>query len=134
MRILLVEDDDQVRQDMAGFLGSHGHYVRAFANAEAAIAHVYDAGGRYDWMIVDVDLGGGMTSMPGRAINGFRFLEVLQANGLIFGARILVLDEPSHYELSRRIRAEGQFGAVFLLKPLGSLRDTLLPILTPPTK
>lgn len=58
LRILLVEDDELVRQSFAGLLGIWGARVDVFAQAAAALEHLQNHGGQPQLIITDHRLGG----------------------------------------------------------------------------
>ena len=62
LRVLLVEDDAEVRQVAQAFLQALGCGVSAFASAEAALASM-DGGARVDLLLSDITLGAGMDGM-----------------------------------------------------------------------
>jgi CheY-like chemotaxis protein len=58
LRILVVEDDELVRQSFAGLLGMWGARVDVFAQADAALEHLQNHGGQPQLIITDHRLGG----------------------------------------------------------------------------
>jgi signal transduction histidine kinase len=58
LRILVVEDDELVRQSFAGLLGMWGAHVDVFAQADAALAHLQIHGGQPQLIITDHRLSG----------------------------------------------------------------------------
>lgn len=58
LRILVVEDDELVRQSFAGLLGMWGARVDVFAQADAALAHLQNQGAQPQFIITDHRLGG----------------------------------------------------------------------------
>ncbi len=58
LRILVVEDDELVRQSFAGLLGMWGAHVDVFAQADAALAHLQTHGGQPQLIITDHRLSG----------------------------------------------------------------------------
>jgi DNA-binding response OmpR family regulator len=60
VRILLVEDDDDLRSVMADGLAADGHHVHGAAGSEAALAALADAAAAADLLILDIALGPGM--------------------------------------------------------------------------
>ncbi len=62
MRILLIEDDDLIRELIAEHLGEQGFEVSGLAFAEDALV-LLGSGERIDVLVTDIDLGDGLTGM-----------------------------------------------------------------------
>jgi DNA-binding response OmpR family regulator len=60
VRILLVEDDDDLRAVMADGLAADGHDVRGAAGSDEALAVLSDPDGAPDLLILDIALGPGL--------------------------------------------------------------------------
>jgi len=69
IRVLLVEDEDTVRNVVARLLKKLGYEVSSAANADEAIAF-FDGGGSFDLVVTDI-------VMPG--LSGIEMSEVLKA-------------------------------------------------------
>jgi PAS domain S-box-containing protein len=58
-RVLIVEDDEEVRKVAVAFFGAFGATVRSHADADGALAEL-DAGAEFDLLFSDITLGAGM--------------------------------------------------------------------------
>ncbi|PIT81334.1 ATP-binding protein [Limnohabitans sp. 15K] len=63
LRILVIEDDELVRQSFAGLLGMWGAHVDVFEQADAALAHVQTQNVQPQLVITDHRLGGNMNGL-----------------------------------------------------------------------
>ncbi|MFL6700548.1 MAG: PAS domain S-box protein [Vitreoscilla sp.] len=100
LRVLLVEDDAEVRAVMQRFLQTLGCAVQVAPSAEHALALV-DAGGDMDLLLTDIALGAGMrgTALAAEMQRRRPAVRVLLMSG--FSAELLEADRdsPSHWEL-----------------------------------
>jgi CheY-like chemotaxis protein len=103
LRVLLVEDDEEVRTIVRTFLETLGCRVSATSNAEDALA-VLHAGADIDLLLSDIALGTGMrgTELAARAEQRMPSLAVLLMSG--FSAELLEADSasPASWELLRK--------------------------------
>jgi PAS domain S-box-containing protein len=103
LRVLLVEDDEEVRTIVRTFLETLGCRVSATSNAEDALA-VLHAGADIDLLLSDIALGTGMrgTELAARAEQRKPSLAVLLMSG--FSAELLEADSasPASWELLRK--------------------------------
>ncbi|MEJ8856884.1 ATP-binding protein [Variovorax robiniae] len=99
LRVLLVEDDPEVRKVMRAFLASLSCEATACANAEDAL-QMLDAGKAFDLLLTDIVLGPGMrgTELADRVHAHLPTLPVL----LMSGYSSDLLDEPHSRELLRK--------------------------------
>jgi DNA-binding response OmpR family regulator len=79
-RVLVVEDDDDVRTVVTGFLSRDGHETEEAASGEEALALLKDEG--YDLVVLDVMLG---------QISGWNVLEELNRSGIRSRLKVLAL-------------------------------------------
>jgi DNA-binding response OmpR family regulator len=79
-RVLVVEDDDDIRQLVTGFLTREGHQTEGASSAEEAIARLREGG--YDLLVLDVMLG---------RVSGWSVLEELNRSGLRHRLKVLAL-------------------------------------------
>jgi two-component system, OmpR family, response regulator ResD len=79
-RVLVVEDDDDVRQVVTGFLSREGHDTEEAASGEEAIARLREEG--YDLLVLDVMLG---------PVSGWHVLEELNRSGIRSRVKVLAL-------------------------------------------
>ena len=121
--VVLVEDDEMVRQLIAVLLAKYGYEVRAYANGSACLADLAARPGAADLLLTDV-------VMPG--MNGPQLRDRLHAAG--FAMPTLFISGYAGDTLMRRGLTAGQAGdvpAAFLQKPLtpeallGKLRQML---------
>lgn len=63
LRILVIEDDELVRQSFAGLLGMWGAHVDVFEQADAALAHLQTQSTQPQLVITDHRLGGNMNGL-----------------------------------------------------------------------
>ena len=63
LRILVIEDDELVRQSFAGLLGMWGAHVDVFEQADAALAHLQTQNVQPQLVITDHRLGGNMNGL-----------------------------------------------------------------------
>ena len=63
LRILVIEDDELVRQSFAGLLGMWGAHVDVFEQADAALAHLQTSHSPPQLVITDHRLGGNMNGL-----------------------------------------------------------------------
>jgi two-component system, sensor histidine kinase len=63
LRILVIEDDELVRQSFAGLLGMWGAHVDVFAQADAALAHLQTSHSPPQLVITDHRLGGTLNGL-----------------------------------------------------------------------
>jgi len=103
LRVLLVEDDADVRAVMHDFLVTLGCQVRALPDGEQALP-LLGAGAAVDVLVTDIALGAGMrgTRLAERAQQQLPSLAVLLMSG--YPAELLAADAqaPSHWELLRK--------------------------------
>jgi PAS domain S-box-containing protein len=100
LRVLLVEDDDEVRDLMRRFLKTLGCLVQAAPSAEKALAMI-DAGAAPDLLLTDIALGAGMrgTALAAEVQRRLPGARILLMSG--FSAELLEADRdsPSTWEL-----------------------------------
>ena len=105
-RILVIDDDENMRQLLALHLTSAGHRVQAAEDAVTA-GHLIMSS-RPDLMIVDVN-------MP--YMTGFEFIAAVKGDDTIPGIPTIVLtSDESGYDRAKEL------GAGFLTKPVSSTR------------
>ncbi|MGB3500596.1 MAG: response regulator [Mesorhizobium sp.] len=113
-KLLLVEDDDSVRQFAARALQSAGHAVETACDGEEGLACIVGAGGGYDLVVSDI-------RMP--AMDGIEMAK--SAAGLYPGLKIMLVTGYA----DQRERADELNGIVMdvLMKPftLQSFRETV---------
>jgi two-component system cell cycle response regulator CpdR len=113
-RLLLVEDDESVRQLAARALERAGHSVETACDGEEGLARIVDAEGRYDLVVSDI-------RMP--AMDGIEMSK--QAAARYPGLKIMLVTGYA----DQRERARELDGIIVdvLLKPfsLASIRDTV---------
>ena len=100
LSVLLVEDDDEVRDLMRRFLNTLGCLVQAATSAEKALAMI-DAGAAPDLLLTDIALGAGMrgTALAAEVQRRLPGARILLMSG--FSAELLEADRdsPSTWEL-----------------------------------
>jgi DNA-binding response OmpR family regulator len=79
-RVLVVEDDDDVRQVVTRFLSRDGHEAQEASSGEEAIVRLKDEG--YDLVLLDLMLG---------AVSGWNVMEELNRSGIRSRLKVLVL-------------------------------------------
>jgi CheY-like chemotaxis protein len=103
LRVLLVEDDEEVRTVIRTFLQTLGCQVTATSTAEEALA-LLQAGTSVELLLSDIALGTGMrgTELAARAQQALPALAVLLMSG--FSAELLEADSasPASWELLRK--------------------------------
>jgi CheY-like chemotaxis protein len=103
LRVLLVEDDAEVRNVMLSFLGTLGCRVTACANGEQALLAL-GAEAPFDLLLTDIALGAGMrgTELAARTQAVLPGLKVLLMSG--FSAELLDADRhaPASWDLLRK--------------------------------
>ncbi len=120
LRVLLVEDDDEVRAVLATFLEMLGCKVQAASSAEQALQRL-DPAARIDLLLTDIVLGPGMrgTELAARASERFKGLAVLLMSG--FSSELLDADRdsPPNWELLRKPCSREELARA-MAKALGS--------------
>ena len=100
LRVLLVEDDPEVRAVMSKFLATLGCVAHALPSAEQALVAL-DGGGPFDLLLTDIALGAGMrgTALAREAQRRRPAMHVLLMSG--FSAELIEADRdsPSTWEL-----------------------------------
>jgi len=101
LRVLLVEDEPEVRAVVASFLRRLGCEVQPVATAEAALAEL-GSGAGYGLLLSDIALGAGLrgTELAGLAQQRQPGLAVLLMSG--YSSELLDADEASAWELLRK--------------------------------
>ena len=101
LRVLLVEDEPEVRSVVTTFLNVMGCEVRAQPTAELALATLA-ADSRYDLLITDIALGAGMrgTALAEHARQHMPQLAVLLMSG--YSSELLDAEDASPWELLRK--------------------------------
>ncbi len=101
LRVLLVEDEAEVRSVVGSFLQALGCQVSAFATAELALLEL-QAGPRYGLLLSDIALGAGLrgTQLAKQAQQHQPALAVLLMSG--YSSELLDADEASAWELLRK--------------------------------
>jgi PAS domain S-box-containing protein len=103
LRVLLVEDDAEVRSVVRSFLDTLGCAVSMASSAEQAL-HALDPNAAFDLLLTDIALGSGMrgTELAARAQERFPALAILLMSG--FSAELLDADRdsPPSWELLRK--------------------------------
>jgi PAS domain S-box-containing protein len=101
LRVLLVEDEPEVRAVVQNFLQALGCEVAAFATAEAALAELTPEAG-WGLLLSDIALGAGLrgTQLAGLAQQRLPGLAVLLMSG--YSSELLDADEASAWELLRK--------------------------------
>jgi PAS domain S-box-containing protein len=115
LRVLLVEDEAEVRQVLLNFLRAWDSEVRACDSAEAAVAALAEPGADYDLVLSDVMLGGGMrgTELAGRLRSQHPGTAVLLMSG--YAADLLAAEQPALQDiplLRKPFNREGLAGAI----------------------
>ncbi len=106
LRVLLAEDDDDLRGALTEFLRGEGLTVVAVADGDAALAHLHDVGDAPpDLLVTDV-------RMP--RVNGIELLEGVRARGL--GLPVIVMSAFGDGDTRDRALALG--ATSFLAKPV----------------
>jgi PAS domain S-box-containing protein len=95
LRVLLVEDEAEVRQVLLNFLRAWDSEVRACDSAEAALAALAEPGADYDLVLSDVMLGSGMrgTELAARLRRQHPGTALLLMSG--YAADLLALEQPA---------------------------------------
>jgi PAS domain S-box-containing protein len=126
LKVLLVEDDGEVRKVVQAFLEALGCRVTTAASAEQALM-VLGPGAKFDLLLTDIALGPGMrgTQLAAEAQRRFPALAILLMSG--FSAELLEADRasPQSWELLRKpySRAELATAMARLLGQQGSGDD-----------
>lgn len=107
LRLVVVDDDEQIRRAVGRFLRAHGHTVVSFDCAEAYLSRTCEA----DCAILDIEL-------PG--LSGLELEERLRQEG----RKVPVVFITAHDELAARAEARQSARRPFLKKPLDE-RDLL---------
>lgn len=104
LKVLMVEDDAEVRAVARQFLGALGCEVTACASAEQALLLLGAEGAAFDLLLSDIALGSGMrgTELAGQAQRRFPGMAVLLMSG--FSADLLAADQdaPPGWELLQK--------------------------------
>ena len=104
LRVMLVEDDAEVREVARTFLAALGCEVVALATAELALSTLDAGAGPFDLLLSDIALGAGMrgTHLAAEVQRRFPQLAVLLMSG--FSSELLDADRevPRHWELLRK--------------------------------
>ncbi len=108
LRVLLVEDDAEVRSVAQRFLVALGCHVRAFASAEQALPELHRDDGP-DLLVTDIALGPGMrgTELAERARRQLPHLPVLMMSGYASA----LLEAPPGWELLRKPYTRSELSA-----------------------
>lgn len=95
LRVLLVEDEAEVRQVLLNFLRAWGCELRACESAEAALAALAEPGADYDLVLSDVMLGSGMrgTELAARLRRQRPATALLLMSG--YAADLLAAEQPA---------------------------------------
>ncbi len=109
--VLVVDDEQRMRELLAGLLEPHGYRVETAADGQEALAK---AGKRsFDFIITDL-------KMPG--MDGFALLDELQARGI--DASVLVVS--AHDEIDNRVQVFDRGAVGFIAKPFQREDEVLL--------
>jgi PAS domain S-box-containing protein len=104
LRVMLVEDDAEVRKVVHAFLATLGCHVVTADNAEQALAQMDSNAGAFDLLLSDIALGSGMrgTRLAAEAQQRFPGLAILLMSG--FSSELLDADReaPPSWELLRK--------------------------------
>jgi DNA-binding response OmpR family regulator len=112
MKILLIDDDEDLLAAMAAYFHDHGHEVRCASEAEEAVAMVRHH--KFDAVIVDLEL----SSVEG--LDGFGVLKALRQSS----PRTHVIVYSGHFGDKIQIAARRHGATRFLAKP-ASLSELL---------
>ena len=63
VRILVVDDEPDILLAISSILGRRGHYVKTFDKPRSALEHLASEGARYDLVITDYRMPGGMSGL-----------------------------------------------------------------------
>jgi CheY-like chemotaxis protein len=104
LRVLLVEDDSEVRAVVAGFLEALRCEVTLATSGEQALERLADSAEAFDMLLTDIALGAGMrgTELAAQAQRRAPALAILLMSG--FSAELLEADResPPTWELLRK--------------------------------
>jgi len=120
MRILIVDDEDDLRQIVGRILSREGHIVQTASNADEAMAIVTQYGEIIDFVILDLEFPGKSgTELYGDIIAEQPLMKVLLSSGQALGAA------------AEKLLREGAVG--FLQKPydLWELRRAVRKAISP---
>jgi two-component system, cell cycle response regulator CpdR len=63
VRILVVDDEPDILLTLSSILGRRGHYVKTFDKPRFALEHLASEGARYDLVITDYRMPGGISGL-----------------------------------------------------------------------
>ncbi|MGH7859043.1 MAG: response regulator, partial [Candidatus Binatia bacterium] len=108
LRVLLVDDDDRVRQSCILMLRHLGHTVVSVSSGEEAVERILAE--RFDALLLDLHLGNG--AIDGRDV----LLEIEQRHSAILGRTLLATGDPTSGTVRELVRT---LGVQVLAKPFG---------------
>jgi CheY-like chemotaxis protein len=115
-RILVVEDDDTLRETIGEVMADDGHEVRTARNGHEALDHLAE----FDAEVVILDL-----MMP--RMDAYEFRDIQLRDGIAPDARILILSAvPNIASVAEKLKADAWVAKPFMLSGLLEAVDDLL--------